>query len=648
MPSDYGWSGSLLSIDLSDRRVTTLPVNDYAQRFLGGIGIAEKIYWDAAPAAASAFDAGNPLILMTGPLAGTSAPGAPRTVACGRSPCIYPETFASASLGGFFAAELKKAGYDGIVLRGQSEKPVYLHIDNGRVEIRDAGHLWGQTNSATHAAIRQEVGSRARIVSIGPAAENRTRIGILFTDVAGAGSVGFGSIMGSKNLKAIAVQGTRTIPVADPERIRQIRTRIRQMRGEGFFNLYGTPITLPGTQVVRPANCHGCPQGCWRTIHRDAAGTESVRKCQTGLFYTLWDKKLHNGAITEASFRAPDLANEYSLCIMDLVFLLLWLDRCFAGGILTEKQAELPLSKMGSIEFLQQMIQKICSREGFGAVLAEGALRASEIVGPESREITRNLLNQTGRAIAYGPKVFSLSALIYATEPRPAIAALHEVCEPLTKWALWYTSQGQKSYVSTEVLRGIAENFWGGRQAVDFSTYEGKARASLLIQNRLFAKESLILCDFAWPLYDDASTPGHVGDPTMESQLLSAVVGQDIDHQELNRFAERSFNLYRAIHLREGRRGRADDILPDFFFVERDEMIADVFGMHNPNLYLPGAGDEVISRKGKAVDREKFEKLKDEYYHLRGWDVQTGLPKKDTLRSLDLAEVIEPLGEKVV
>jgi len=648
MPPSCGWSGRILSVNLTDRKVSLLPVSEYTGRFLGGLGIAEKIYWDTALPASAALGAASPLILMAGPLAGTSAPGAPRLVVCGRSPCLYPETFASASLGGFFAAELKKAGYDGIVLHGRADKPVYLALGNDRVDIKDAGHLWGLQNSATHAAVRAEAGGRARVLSIGPAAESGTRLGVLFSDGAGAASVGFGSVMGSKNLKAIAVQGTGSVPVADPERVKQIRARIKRMRGEGFFNLYGTPIALPDTKVVKQANCHGCPQGCWRTIHRDAAGREGVRKCQTGLFYTLWDRKLHGGTITEASFRATDLANEYSLCIMDLVFLLLWLDRCFASGILTEKQAELPLSRMGSLEFLEQMIKKICAREGFGAVLAEGALRASEIVGKESREITRNLLIPSGRAVAYGPKVFSISALIYATEPRPSITELHEVCEPLTKWALWYTSQGQKSYVSTEVLRRIAESFWGGRQAVDFSTYDGKALASLLVQNRQFAKECLILCDFAWPVYDDASTPEHVGDPTLESQLLSAVVGRDIDQRQLNRFAERCFNLYRAILLREGRRGRADDTLPEFFFVERDEMIADVFGMHNPNLYLPGAGDDVISRKGKAVDRDRFEKLKDEYYQLRGWDVQTGLPKRETLQDLDLAEVIAPLGDKVV
>jgi aldehyde:ferredoxin oxidoreductase len=138
-----------------------------------------------------------------------------------------------------------------------------------------------------------------------------------------------------------------------------------------------------------------------------------------------------------------------------------------------------------------------------------------------------------------------------------------------------------------------------------------------------------------------------VGDPTLESKLLSAVVGKEISEEELYHIAERIFALNRAILLREGRRGRKDDRLVDFMFIEREEPVADVFGMHNPELLLPGAGDEVISRKGKALDRNGFEEMKDEYYEIRGWDVQTGLPKKETLEKLELSDVADGLQEAV-
>ncbi|MCP4717385.1 MAG: hypothetical protein GY868_19860 [Deltaproteobacteria bacterium] len=635
----FGWAGKIIHVNLTDRNVSFLETAHYNEKFIGGLGIGEKLYWDMAPPGVEAFHPHNPLILMTGPLAATSAPSAPRLVACGKSPCVYPETFVSANMGGHIAAELKRAGFDGLVLTGCAEKPVYLQIADGKVDIKDAGHLWGRGNLQTRELLHAELGSRWRILSIGPAGENRTRIGILLTDEGSSASMGFGSVMGSKNVKALAVRGSGAVTVADTEGVKAIRKRLRSMTGPGYFHLFDKPIKLPGSEVVRKVHCSGCPQGCWRALHRSAGGSEDVRKCQIGNFYMLWDKRLH-GELTETSFAAPTMANDYGVCAMDMVFLLLWLDQCVQTGIVTAQDTGIDLAAMGSREFLEDVLVKISRREGFGAVLAEGVLRASESVGGGAREITRNLLTQSGRAIAYGPKVFAMSAVIYATEPRPFITELHEICEPLTKWALWHTSNGQKAYMSTGVLRGIAAAFWGSEQAVDFSTYAGKARAAQLVQNRQYVKESLNLCDFAWPVYDDAGSASHVGDPAMEQSLFTAVTGVESDPQEIDMVGERLFTLNRAILLREGRRGRRDDTLPEFMFVEREEMIADVFGMYNPELFVPGAGEEILSRKGKAVDRKAFTEMMDEYYGLRGWDVKTGVPTERTLQRLGLDEVM--------
>jgi aldehyde:ferredoxin oxidoreductase len=646
----FGWAGKILKVDLTERKTVILKTSDYIDRFLGGIGIGEKIYWDESSPDSEAFHPDNPLIIMTGPLTATPAPSASRVSVCGKSPCIYPETFVSASMGGFFATELKRAGYDGIVIKGKADRPVYIDIENDRVEIRDAGHLWGLTNSKTRQIIQEALGGRPRLLSIGPGGENGTRLGTIFTDAAGSGSMGFGSVMGSKNLKAIATRGSGKIPVADPERVGKLKSKFMEMTGEGYYHIRANPIILPGSgiEVVRKIHCYGCPRGCYRTLQRSPTGDEGIRKCQTGMYYAMWDMKLH-GRVTEVNFQSTTLANENSLCILEFNLLLQWLNKCFEQGILSEKDTGLPLSEMGSLEFLEAIIKKICSREGFGAVLAEGALRASKICGENSQAIAREFITQTGRSgAAYSPKVFIPSSLIYATEPRPFIAELHEIQEPFTKWAMWYMSKGEDSYVSTEVLRKIGKRFWGSEKAVDFSTYEGKALAAIKIQNRQFAKEALILCDFAWPLFDDASTADHVGDSSLESQLLSAVTGREIDEKGLDEIGERIFVLNRAIVLREGRKGRGDDNLPEFHFIEREEPISDGFGMRNPELFLPGKGDEIVSRKGKAVDREKFEQLKDEYYELRGWDVTTGLLRKNTLKRLDLEDIIEPMDGKVI
>jgi aldehyde:ferredoxin oxidoreductase len=333
---------------------------------------------------------------------------------------------------------------------------------------------------------------------------------------------------------------------------------------------------------------------------------------------------------------------------MELPGILIWLERCLENGIISEKETELPMSKAGTVEFVEAFIKKISTREGFGNVLAEGVMRAADTIGKGAKELALDHFTQTGRGIAYGPKVFSTAALIYATEPRPSITELHEICGPLTKWALWYTTQGTFSYVSTDVIRKIAKRFWGGEEAVDFSTFAGKPIAAVNIQNRQHAKDSLILCDFAFPIFDDASSEDHVGDPTLESRLFTAVTGKEMDEKELNGAGERVFNLYRAILLREGRNGREDDYLPDSQFTERVEPSYDAFVMFNPDLYLPGSGNQVLSRLGKALTRDEFEQMRQEYYKLRGWDVATGLLKKETLVALNLSDLIEPLKGKAI
>ncbi len=634
----FGWVGTIAHVDLTRQSIKKIDTAQYCREYIGGLGIGLKLYWDFARPECDAFHPDSPLLFMTGPLAATPAPSAARLLVCGKSPCVLPEHFVSANLGGFFAPELKKAGYDGLVLTGRADGPVYLYIHNSEITIRSARHLWGEGNYAVREKLLREHGSRSSMLSIGPAGENRTRIGIVFSDAGSCASMGFGSVMGSKNLKAVVVQGSGRIGVADPGGVKDVRQAHRAMTGQGYFHLFNNPIIVPGSTVQKKVHCYGCPQGCWRSLHRSAGGREDIRKCQIGNFYMMWDKQLH-GSFTEASFAAPTMANDYGVCAMDMVFLLLWLDQCRAQGLVTQQSTGLALDRMGSSEFLDDVLQKTSRCEGFGSQLAEGLLRAARQVGGDAVVIAENMLTGSGRAIAYGPKVFSMSAPIYAIEPRPFITELHEICEPLTKWARWHLSGGTQGYMSTDVLRKVASAFWGSSEAVDFSTHAGKALSAVRVQNRQYIKESLNLCDFAWPVYDDASASDHVGDPALDRTLFTAVTGVAASQQDFDLIAERLFTLYRCILLREGRRGRLDDTLPEFMFVERDEMIADVFGMYNPELYLPGSGGEIISRKGKAVDRDQFGTIMDEYYALRGWDVRSGIPTSETLQRLNLPAV---------
>jgi aldehyde:ferredoxin oxidoreductase len=236
----YGWTGKLLAVDLTGRTCSVRETADYRDRFIGGKGIGAKLYWDDLTNGKDAFDENSALILMTGPLAATPAPSGSRWLVCGKSPSLYPECFASANLGGGVGAQLKKSGYDGLIIKGKASDKTYLLITDGKLEFKNAGHLQGLPVSAATRAIQNEAGKKVGIVTTGMGGENRVRFATVATDAGGSGSVGFGAVMGSKNVKAIAVRGSGVIPVAHPNRIRNVRQDIKRMTGEGSVWFAGT------------------------------------------------------------------------------------------------------------------------------------------------------------------------------------------------------------------------------------------------------------------------------------------------------------------------------------------------------------------------------------------------------------------------
>jgi aldehyde:ferredoxin oxidoreductase len=320
--------------------------------------------------------------------------------------------------------------------------------------------------------------------------------------------------------------------------------------------------------------------------------------------------------------------------------MIAWLSRCYKAGILDDERIGAPISKLGSLEFIETLLRRIAHREGFGDVLARGLVKAADEVGGGSQDLITDYVSKAGRISAYCPRMYPVSGLLYAMEPSLCMHQLHEVGIALFDWLNW-ANKVEGSYLSSDVFRNIARRFWGGELAVDFSTYDGKALATTKIQDRAYAKESLILCDVLWPITQVRHSEDHVGDPGVESRLLSAVTGEEVDEDGLYGIGERVFNLQRAIHVREGHRGRADDVLPEPFYTKPLK-----FGTLNPECLAPGRDGEVISRKGAVVDRDEFEQMKDEYYPLRGWDVATGLQTKEKLQELRLGEVADDLEQR--
>lgn len=637
MDSDiYGWCGKILKVDLTRQETTELDTMKYAGRFLGGRGIATRIYWDEVAPEVGALDPKNDLILMTGPLGATGVPGASRFSVVAKSPMRRPEGFCYGNLGGFFAPALKKAGYDGIVVTGRAKRPSYVWIHDRKVEIRDASALWGKGAYETRDLLRKAHGERVRFVTTGPAGENRCRTATILTDREGSATGGFGAVMGSKHLKAIAVVGTGQIRVAEPDRLQELCTLARRLSERGLLL-----VPLPKEQMRRvgKAPCYQCGIDCFRGLFRTASGKQAILKCQSMIFYMPWSNRRGHGAM-ETAVDATRVCNDLSLCTMEMENIIQWLNDCYRSGVLSEEEIGLEMSTLGTLEFVERLASMIAFRQDFGDILAEGLLRAGERLGEAAKAHFTERVSDVGFGESYAPRQYIPNALLYAFEPRQPMPMLHEVSFLIARWLL-HRLKPDLSPTSAEVFRAAAKRFWGSDKAWDLTTHEGKALAAVRIQDRTYAKDSLLLCDFAWPIMDSKHTPDYVGDPTLESRLFSAATGVETDEAGLHAYGERIFNLQRAILLREGWQPRQGDTPAEFNFTKpaRTDML-------NPRLLVPGPTEEPVSVKGNLLDREQFERMRKEFYELRGWDPQTGLQKRLTLERLGLSDILPPLMSK--
>ena len=633
----FGYTGNILKIDLSSWYVTRVPTKDYADRFVGGIGVAAKIYWDEVSPNVKASDPENCLIFATGPLAGIKGVAGARWEICGKSPAADPERFGCGNLGGRWGARLKFAGYDAVIIRGQADKPTCIVIRDGVVAMKDASHLWGKGAIEARDILKDELGSSTSVATIGPAGENGITFANIIADNDASASCGLGAVMGSKRLKAIAVGGSGKIGLANPERFKQLTKHIRGLQ-RGFTSSEEIGL-IPGPKV-RKDYCYGCPGGCFRAIFEATNGKKGKFMCHSGLFYQELARRYYR-EWNEVPFYANKLCDEYGLDTYALQPILIWLSRCHSEGVITEGDTGIRLSQLGSLEFIEALVRKISLRDGFGDVLARGVSNAADMVGEGAKELLPGYVMKD-RILPHDPRVYITTALLYATEPRPSPSQFTEVMDPVIHWLNWVRKEEQ-SYLSSEVLRGIAKKFFGSELAVDFSTYLGKPLAAKKIQDREYMESSLILCSFAWPIMTAQNSEDHMGDPALESKLFSAVTGKEADEEELYVAGERIFNLQRAILAREGHSGREKDILPEYLHTRP---IKRLIAPYNPDCLVPGKEGEVISRSGAVVDKEEFERMKDEYYQLRGWDVASGLQTRKKLDELGLKDIMVDLGQR--
>jgi len=626
----FGWCGKILKVDLTHASVTDLDTMDYADRFLGGRGIATRIYWDEVGPEVGALDPENCLILMNGPLTATGALAASRSAIVGKSPMLMPEGFCYGNLGGYLPPALKKAGYDGVVVTGRAERPCYLWINDGKAEIRDAASLWGKGTYEVRDRLRQAHGEKVRFLTTGIAGENLCRTATLLTDHEGSATSGFGAVMGSKNLKAIAVVGTGRPTVAQAETLKDLNRLTRRISERGLLLV---PLPKEQMRYVGKASCYQCGLDCFRGLFRTASGKEAILKCQSMIFYMPWTAR-RSGEMIETAVDATRVCNDLSLCTMEMENVVNWLVSCHRSGTLSAKDSGLEMSQIGSLAFIEDLATMIARREGLGDILAEGLLRAGEHLGDRAKAHFTPSVSGVGFGESYSPREYITTAKLYALEPRQPMSMLHEVSFLIAHWLL-HRLKPDLSDTSAEVFRAAATRFWGSDKAWDLSTYEGKALAAVRIQNRSYAKDSLVLCDFAWPIMESRNTPDHVGDPTLESRIFSAVTGIETDEAGLHEYGERIFNLQRGVLLREGWQARDDDLPAEFNFIEPVQT-----HMLNPELIVPGPTEEPVSVRGSVLDRQKFNEMRTEFYELRGWDPVSGLQRRGTLERLGLSDII--------
>jgi len=635
MAAEFGYARKILKVDLSSTSTSDVPTSDYADRFIGGRGIAAKIYWDEVPPEAKAFDPENRLMFMTGPMSGYPGVAGSISQICGKSAFTVPEQFFYTSMGGSWGAHLKLAGYDGVVVHGKSEKPVYLLVQDGTAELRDASALWGKDSAEVNSLLKSELGSSARVLATGPAGENLVTFASTLADEDAA--AWGAAIMGSKKLKAIAVRGKGVRPpVANPEKFEAL---VKYLRGSWHGVGVGAALSHIPSLSKKKMICYGCPTGCVRTTVETTDGIKIKVCCQAAGFYRP-AADAYYGKPNDVPLHASRLALNYGLDTHVMAAILIWLEDGYNAGVLTEANTGLPLSKYGSWEFIETLVKKISLREGFGDVLAQGLHQAADAVGGKAKELVTDYTDKNGQKVVYGPRLFNVSAILYATEPRMTLPTLHEMVMPVGKWIEWVKGV-PGSYMSYDVLRDIGRRFWGSELTFDFSTYEGKAIAAKRIQDKINAEECLILCAFFYPLRSCDYTESHEGDPTIESKLYSAVTGNETDEEGLNRVGERVFNLVRAVLTREDPRGRWIDGLPEHNFTVPIESEG-----RNTELMVPGKDGEPITKKGTVVDREKFAQMLSEYYKLRGWDKSSGLQTKQKLAELDLEDIAEGLAQR--
>ncbi|UCB42117.1 MAG: aldehyde ferredoxin oxidoreductase family protein [Dehalococcoidales bacterium] len=606
----FGYHGKFLGVDLSAGETRALEMEErHLKDYVGGASLAARLIYDHVKPGMEPLAPENPLVFAVGPFTGTTIPMVSRSAVCGISPLTG--IWGEATTGGVFPFRLKAAGFDGIFITGRAEKPVYLYINNGKAEIRDAAQLWGKDTYQTQQVLKDELKDRSLSVScIGQGGENLVKYACVVNDRGRvAGRCGLGALMGSKNLKAVAVTGDARPDVANKDKIDELTKQARETLSSGLMSMvyreYGTLLymdmgmflgdvparyfsrnvfaakkvtgqALRQAYTVTSHACYGCPIACGRLVKNfrkdiDVDGPEFETAVAFGPLCVNYD--------LDSIVQANHLCNAHGIDTISAGVSIAYAMQLYEQGILDEKKAGIKL-EWGNSRSIVKLVEMIIGREGIGKLLGEGTRRMAQELGadPATAAHVKGL-----EMPMHDARAFTGMAISYATGPRGACHLKGD-----------YYNIGMAGSVPELDIKS------GNR----FRS-EGEAEMAARYQNLKDMYDSLLLCKFS-----SISL-------TQIAEILSNITGRDYSPLDINTVGERSINLKRAISNRLGVT-REDDKLPTVCTTELKE--------------------------GGTADRSPdMDVLLREYYDYRKWDWETGKPTKDKLLELGLEDAARDL-----
>ncbi|MFC1962529.1 aldehyde ferredoxin oxidoreductase family protein [Chloroflexota bacterium] len=615
-------------IDLTSKSVSTSPISEEVRRlYLGGRGINMYLLYNRLQPGVEPLGPDNILVFGAGMLVGTAAPSSARVNISARSP--LSGLLGDSNVGGFWGAALRSAGFDHLVIEGKAALPTYLWLHDGKIEFKDASHLWGHDALETQELLRKELKDpRVQVMCIGQAGENLVRFAcVRHGHKNSAGRTGMGAVMGSKNLKAIAVQGGGSIEIAFPHRLLELRQAayLKCSRRKGFqlLSQYGTPYLVDAHQglgnlpvrnnqrnqmeevlweglsinslmkhSLRMKSCFGCFVHC-RHSHLIPSGPYKGAYAEGPEYFAINALGIRTGCYDlEVVLSAIDLCNRYGLDTTCTGGIIAWLMELYQRKIVTRETVDGLSLEWGNGPAILALIDKIARREGIGRHLAEGGVRAAEQIGKEKNS-AYYFMHVKGLAIEAEERGLKGCALNMATASR---GADHLRSRPIP----------EGMFLPPSALKDI----YGRPVSSDPHSYEGKAWMVVCSERWNAISDMTGICRF---LTKGFFSPNML-DPEDFTALVNAAAGLEMSPDEIEACGERLINIERLFNLREGL-VRGNDTVPERYYQEDSTSFGPL--------------------GGARIHRDKFHQMLDEYYELHGWDRQ-GVPAGETLSESSL------------